>query len=49
MLIFLAGLRNIPTSLYEAAEIDGANSWQQARRSWPPICGMARVRSLAVC
>jgi multiple sugar transport system permease protein len=24
MLIFLAGLRNIPTALYEAAEIDGA-------------------------
>jgi multiple sugar transport system permease protein len=29
MLIFLAGLRNIPTSLYEAAEIDGATSWQR--------------------
>jgi multiple sugar transport system permease protein len=28
MVIFLAGLRNIPASLYEAAEIDGANRLQ---------------------
>ncbi len=27
MLIYLGGLQNIPTQLYEAAEIDGANSW----------------------
>jgi multiple sugar transport system permease protein len=26
--IYLAGLGNIPTALYEAAEIDGANRWQ---------------------
>lgn len=29
MLIFLAGLKQIPTSYYEAAKIDGANSLQQ--------------------
>ena len=29
MLIFLAGLQNIPDSLYEAAELDGANGWQR--------------------
>lgn len=29
MLIFLAGLQNIPAELYEAATIDGANKWQQ--------------------
>lgn len=29
MLLFLAGLQNIPRDLYEAAEIDGANKWQQ--------------------
>ncbi len=29
MLIYLAGLQGIPTSLYEAAEIDGANFWQK--------------------
>jgi len=29
MIIYLAGLQGIPTTLYEAAEIDGANRWQQ--------------------
>jgi len=28
MVIYLAGLQGIPTALYEAAEIDGANSLQ---------------------
>jgi len=28
-IIYLAGLQNIPPQLYEAAEIDGANGWQQ--------------------
>ncbi len=28
MLIFLAGLQNIPSSVYEASKIDGANKWQ---------------------
>ena len=28
-LLFLAGLQTIPTELYEAAAIDGANGWQQ--------------------
>ncbi|WP_371018095.1 carbohydrate ABC transporter permease [Pseudalkalibacillus sp. JSM 102089] len=28
MLIFLAGLQNIPASVYEASKIDGANKWQ---------------------
>jgi multiple sugar transport system permease protein len=27
MIIFLAGLQGIPQSLYDAAEVDGANSW----------------------
>jgi multiple sugar transport system permease protein len=27
--ILLAGLRNIPQSLYEAADLDGANGWQK--------------------
>ena len=26
--IFLAGMGNVPTEIYEAAEIDGANRWQ---------------------
>ncbi|RCW17118.1 ABC transporter permease [Streptococcus gallolyticus] len=29
MLIFLAGLQNIPASIYEAASIDGASKWNQ--------------------
>ncbi len=28
MIIFLAGLQNIPQELYEAAEVDGASPWQ---------------------
>jgi multiple sugar transport system permease protein len=31
MIIYLAGLQGIPTELYEAAEVDGANWW---RRLW---------------
>src|SRR6056297_783612 len=31
MLIFLAGLQEIPQAFYEAADIDGANSWQKFR------------------
>ncbi|MBN8588706.1 MAG: sugar ABC transporter permease [Rhodothermia bacterium] len=29
MVIFIAGLQNIPDELYESARIDGANAWQQ--------------------
>lgn len=29
MVVFLAGLQTIPQSRYEAAELDGANAWQQ--------------------
>ncbi len=29
MLLYLAGLQGIPTHLYEAALIDGANAWQR--------------------
>lgn len=31
MVVFLAGLQAISPSLYEAAELDGANAWQQFR------------------
>lgn len=31
MVVFLAGLQAIPCSRYEAAELDGANAWQQFR------------------
>lgn len=35
--IFLAGLGSIPGELYEAAEIDGANSWQSFRYITLPL------------
>ncbi|SFM10176.1 carbohydrate ABC transporter permease [Halanaerobium salsuginis] len=31
MVIYLAGLQGIPSNLYEAAKIDGANAWQKFR------------------
>jgi multiple sugar transport system permease protein len=31
VVIYLAGLQNVPMELYEAAEIDGASAWQQFR------------------
>jgi raffinose/stachyose/melibiose transport system permease protein len=36
MIIFLSGLQTIPAELYEAARIDGANSWQVFKNvTWP--------------
>ena len=36
MIIFLAGLQTIPSELYEAAQIDGANSWNVFKNvTWP--------------
>ena len=37
MVIYLAGLQAIPTDLYEAAEIDGANWWQRVFRITLPM------------
>ncbi len=37
MMIYLAGLQNIPTQLYEAAKIDGAGAWTQFRRITLPM------------
>jgi len=37
MVIFLAGLKNIPSYLYEAATIDGADAWQQFRNITLPM------------
>ncbi|QYZ69455.1 carbohydrate ABC transporter permease [Neotabrizicola shimadae] len=38
ILLFLAGLRNIPAELYEAAQLDGATRWQMFTRvTWPLI------------
>jgi multiple sugar transport system permease protein len=38
LLLYLAGLANIPTDLYEAAMIDGAGRWKTFRNvSWPQL------------
>lgn len=37
MLIFLAGLQNIPAEYYEAAKIDGANWWDQFTKITLPL------------
>ncbi|MBQ5949209.1 carbohydrate ABC transporter permease [Massilia sp. ST3] len=50
MLMFLAGLRNIPADLYEAAALDGARGFTLFRAiTWPalrPVAGMAMVLQL---
>lgn len=41
MVLYLAALQSIPASLYEAAEIDGADRWQTLRRiTWPSVAPM---------
>lgn len=37
IVIFLAGLQNVPTELYEAAEVDGASPWQSFRKITLPL------------
>ena len=39
MLLFMAGLQNIPKELEEAAMIDGANRWQSIRNATIPLLG----------
>ncbi len=52
MMIFLAGLQNIPEELYDAALIDGCNAWQKHRHVSlpglrPQITFVAVISSLA--
>lgn len=37
MIIYIAGLNDIPVQLYEAATVDGANSWQKFRKITVPM------------
>ncbi len=39
MIIFIAGMQNIPVTLYEAAQIDGADAWRQFRYITLPLLG----------
>lgn len=45
-LIFLAGLRNIPTTLYEAARVDGAGRWKQFTSITLPLLSPAILFNL---
>jgi multiple sugar transport system permease protein len=44
--LYLAGLQEIPRSLYEAASVDGATRWQQMRRITIPL--LNRTTALVV-
>jgi arabinosaccharide transport system permease protein len=48
MLYFLSGLRAIDTSLYEAADIDGANSWQKFKYITIPLIKPTTVYVLTI-
>ena len=37
MIFYLAGLQNIPKDIYESAELEGANLWQQIRYLTLPL------------
>ncbi|MBK9050290.1 MAG: sugar ABC transporter permease [Chloroflexi bacterium] len=37
ILIMLAGLQSVPTELYDAAKVDGANTWQSFRNVTFPM------------
>jgi len=38
MILYIAGITNIPQELYEASEIDGANAWQKFWNvTWPQL------------
>ena len=39
MILFLAGMQNIPEELSEAAAVDGASYWQTQRRITLPLLG----------
>ena len=39
VVIYLAGLKDVPVALYEAATMDGANAWQRTRRITLPMLG----------
>ena len=45
MIIYIAGLQNVPTDLLEAAEIDGATSWQKLTKVTIPMV----MPSITIC
>ena len=47
MIIYVAGLQQIPQELYESAEIDGAGRWQQFRYVTLPMVAPATAIVMA--
>jgi raffinose/stachyose/melibiose transport system permease protein len=47
MIIYVAGLQQIPQELYESADIDGANRWQQFRHVTLPMTAPATAIVMA--
>ncbi|NWG19834.1 MAG: sugar ABC transporter permease [Chloroflexi bacterium] len=48
VVVFLAGLQDVPRSLYEAAVVDGANGWQQFRHVTIPMSTPVILYNLVV-
>ena len=48
MVLFLAGLQNIPTEVMEAAKVDGANRWQRFWKVVLPLLRPATIIAVAV-
>jgi multiple sugar transport system permease protein len=48
MIIFLAGLLNVPRQLYEAADIEGASGWQKFRHVTLPMLSPVIFFSLVI-
>lgn len=49
MIIQLAAMKNIPTSLYEAAEIDGASEWSKfSKITFPLIKNVLRIDAVLI-
>src|SRR5690606_24592698 len=48
MVLFLAGLENIPQMLYEAADIDGATPWQKFWKVTVPLLNPTIVFSAVI-
>ncbi|GCE26149.1 spermidine/putrescine ABC transporter permease [Dictyobacter alpinus] len=46
MIVFLASLQNIPSDLYEAASLDGANNWHRFRSITLPMISPAILLNL---
>jgi multiple sugar transport system permease protein len=48
-IIFLAGLEDIPVEFYEAAMVDGANSWRRFRHVTLPLLNRTMVLVIVLC